>query len=143
MQLKCTSALHARGYEVQPAYNIYGKGKVAYTADDIDALAAYILPLELWYILPVEAFAPAKNLRSYPHIDCKVARWESYREAWHLLQLPADPPCADYQNCKGLKDWRRCFLEGVGISRSASRIVQGEDIRCPRKQPFTSSDLSA
>ncbi len=85
VQLKCTQVLRARGYDVQPTYSIYGKGKIAYTADDIDVLAAYILPLGIWYILPVEVFTPNKSLRFYPDIPCKRARWEQYREAWHLL----------------------------------------------------------
>src|ERR1700690_23863 len=29
VQLKCTEVLHARGYEVQPIYVVYGKGKAA------------------------------------------------------------------------------------------------------------------
>jgi PD-(D/E)XK endonuclease len=85
VQIKCTKVLRARGYDVQPTYSIYGKGKIAYTADDIDVLAAYILPLGIWYMLPVEVFTPSKSLRFYPDIPCKRARWEQYREAWHLL----------------------------------------------------------
>lgn len=120
IQLKSTSVIHARGYEVQPIYHVYGKGKSAYTADDIDALAAYILPLDIWYLLPVEAFAPASNLRFYPDIDCKAARWEKYREAWHLLNsCPATSRCTEAENCKGYHDWRRCFLDGVGIYNAA------------------------
>ena len=35
VQLKCTQVLRARGYDVQPIYSTYGKGKITYTADDI------------------------------------------------------------------------------------------------------------
>ena|ERR1039458_6400730 len=86
VQLKCTEVLRARGYDVQPIYTIYGKGKIVYTADDIDVLVAHILPLDVWYILPIEAFTPNKSLRFYPSNQCKRARWETYREAWHLLE---------------------------------------------------------
>jgi PD-(D/E)XK endonuclease len=85
VQLKCTEALRARGYDVQPIYAIYGKGKVVYTADDIDVLAVHIVPFDAWYILPIEDFTPNKSLRFYPNNQCKRARWERYREAWHLL----------------------------------------------------------
>ena len=44
VQLKCTEVLRARGYDVQPIYSIYGQGKVVYTADDIDVLAAHSSP---------------------------------------------------------------------------------------------------
>ena len=80
-------------------------------------LAVYILPREIWHVLTVEAFAPAKNLRSYPDIECKCARWEEYREAWHLLR----GECGE--RCKGWKDWRRCFLDGVGMGARAERFL--------------------
>jgi len=61
VQLKCTEVLRARGYDVQPIYNVYGKGKMVYTAEDIDALAVHITPLDVWYVLPVEDFAPPQE----------------------------------------------------------------------------------
>jgi PD-(D/E)XK endonuclease len=85
VQLKSTGALHARGYEVQPIYGVYGRGKAGYTADDIDVLVVHIRPCDVWYVLPVEVVAMAKNLRFYPDIECKCARWESYREAWSVM----------------------------------------------------------
>jgi len=86
VQLKCTQVLRARGYDVQPIYSIYGKGKITYTAKDIDVLVAHILPLGVWYVLPIAAIAHCTSLRLYPDIPCKCARWETYREAWHLLE---------------------------------------------------------
>jgi len=85
VQLKSTEVLRARGYDVQPTYSIYGIGKIAYTAADIDILAVHIPPLDAWYVIPVEAFTPKKSLRLYPDIPSKRPRWEQYREAWHLL----------------------------------------------------------
>jgi hypothetical protein len=86
VQLKCTDALRARGYDVQPIYSIYGQGKQVYTANDIDVLVAHIVPLDVWYVLPVAAFSPCKSLRFYPDAPCKRARFEHFREAWHLLR---------------------------------------------------------
>src|SRR5579864_8291970 len=86
VQLKCTEVIRARGYDIQPIYAIYGQGKVVYTADEIDVLVAHIIPKDTWYVLPVEAFVPCKSLRFYPDIVCRRARWERYREAWHLLR---------------------------------------------------------
>ena len=87
VQLKCTEVLHARGYEVQPIYGVYGKGKAGYTEDEIDILVVHIGPRDVWYVLPVEAFVFCKNLRFYPDIACKGARWESYREAWQVMGM--------------------------------------------------------
>jgi hypothetical protein len=88
VQLKSTAVVHARGYEVQPLYSVYrrgGRGKGEYTADEIDVLAVHIRPCDVWYVIPVEALALAKNLRFYPDIECKCARWENYREAWRVM----------------------------------------------------------
>jgi hypothetical protein len=82
VQLKSTGVLHKRGYEVQPIYGVYGRGKARYTADDIDVLVVHIRTRDIWYVLPVEVVAFDKNLRFYPDIECKCARWEKYREAW-------------------------------------------------------------
>jgi len=87
VQLKCTEVARARGYDIQPIYSIYGKGKMVYTADDIDVLIAHIIPLDVWYVLPVERFVPSKSLRFYPDGGCKRPRFEHYREAWYLLKL--------------------------------------------------------
>src|SRR5438445_11877354 len=78
--------LDPRGYEIQPIYSVYGKGKAGYTAEEIDALVVHIQPRDVWYVIPVEAFAGCKNLRFYPDVECKCARWESYREACHVLR---------------------------------------------------------
>jgi hypothetical protein len=43
------------------------------------------VPLDLWYVVPVQAFGPCKNLWFYPHGSKKGSRFEIYREAWRLL----------------------------------------------------------
>lgn len=85
VQLKSTAVVHARGYEVQPIYSVYGGGKSGYTADEIDVLVVHIRLRDVWYVLPVEVVALARNLRFYPDIACKCARWESYREGWSAM----------------------------------------------------------
>ncbi len=86
VQLKCTEVIRARGYEVQPIYAVYGGGKSAYTAEEIDVLVVHIVPKDTWYVIPVEALAGGKSLRFYPDIECRCARWERYREAWEMLR---------------------------------------------------------
>jgi hypothetical protein len=87
VQLKSTAVLHSRGYEVQAIYGVYGKGKAGYTADEIDVLVVHIRPRDVWYVLPMEVVALARNLRFYPDIACKCARWERYREGWPALGI--------------------------------------------------------
>jgi hypothetical protein len=59
---------------------------VFYTAEDIDVLAAHIVPLDVWYVVPVGALAQGSSLRLYPDDGCRTARFEKYREAWHVFR---------------------------------------------------------
>ena len=54
VQLKCTLVIRSRAYEIQPIHSVYGKGKRAYSAREIDALVVHIPPCDAWYVLPVE-----------------------------------------------------------------------------------------
>ncbi len=90
IQVKCTASLRARAYETRATYTT-GKGRAVYTRKDVDFLAAHVVPLDLWYIVPVEVCAPAPMLRFYPHRKAKRMRLEKYREAWHQLKPSNDP----------------------------------------------------
>jgi hypothetical protein len=73
-------------YVGERRFSITARGcTAAYTEDEIDFLAAYIVPLDLWYVVPVKAFAPRKCLRFYPEGENSVGRYEKYREAWWLM----------------------------------------------------------
>ena len=87
VQIKCTESLNANGYQVQSTYTDQKK-KGHYTAADIDVLVAYILPLDLWYVIPAHAFPESASLRFYPegNISGRRPRFEQFREAWHLFQ---------------------------------------------------------
>ncbi len=61
-----------------------GKPRV-YSADEIDVLAAWVMPLNVWYIIPVRAFAPRKSLALYPHREPDTGQYEPFREAWCQL----------------------------------------------------------
>jgi hypothetical protein len=87
IQVKCTECLRAGAYETRATYTV-GKGRAVYTKHDIDFIAAHVVPLDIWYIIPVEVCTPQPMLRFYPHRQAKRMRLEKYREAWHLL----DPP---------------------------------------------------
>ena len=84
VQVKCTDSLRAGAYETRATYTT-GKGRAVYTKRDIDFIAAHVVELDIWYIIPVEVCTPAPMLRFYPHRKAKRMRLEQYREAWHLL----------------------------------------------------------
>lgn len=85
IQVKCTQSINARGYQVQSTY-CDKKKKAKYTAHDVDVLVAYVIPLDLWYVVPVEAFPASASLRFYPQGGVRRPRFEQYREAWHHLR---------------------------------------------------------
>jgi hypothetical protein len=90
IQIKCTDSLRADAYETRATYDLDGR-HIPYTKRDIDFIAAHIVPLNIWYILPVEICTPQPMLRFYPHRTAKIMRLESYREAWCLLDPPFTP----------------------------------------------------
>jgi hypothetical protein len=70
------------GYMISAHGSRHSKG---YNLKEIDALVAYIVPEDMWYVLPVRLFRKIKSLKLYP----KPRRWSSkytvYREDWQLL----------------------------------------------------------
>ena len=77
-----------------------------YTKDQIDFLAAYIIPEDVWYVIPVEKIAgrknldpsassgfrlrartPAKRLNFNPRPRNR-SPWDKYREAWCQMACP-------------------------------------------------------
>ncbi len=57
----------------------------AYTKREIDAVAAYVAPEDLWYLVPVEALKGRRGLYLWPHSKQSRGLWEGYREKWEVL----------------------------------------------------------
>jgi len=85
VQVRSTQYQSHRGYSVH-TYVYVKHEMIALTSREIDVVIAYIVPLDLWYVVPVDAFVGVKNLWFYPHGSKKGSRFETYREAWHLLK---------------------------------------------------------
>src|ERR1041385_2961706 len=77
----CLSAARSGGYHIraQPRQN------VSYRPDEIDLLIAYIVPLDLWYVFPPEAFVNMTSVHLFPNSDQRRSRFEQYREAWEWV----------------------------------------------------------
>jgi hypothetical protein len=61
------------------------RGKV-YTSKEIDFFVGYIVPENIWYIIPVQAIGQRTGIRFYPTTRRQSrAMFEKYREAWCLL----------------------------------------------------------
>ena len=73
-----------RGYAVHASVYV-GRKIVGMTAKDIDVIVAYIVSRDTWYVVPVRAFVPRKNLWFYPDGSKKGAMFEKSREAWWVM----------------------------------------------------------
>jgi MoaA/NifB/PqqE/SkfB family radical SAM enzyme len=86
VEVKSGSSMKRNGYRVAVRHFWRGpQSKRAYTADQIDILAVYVVPLKVWYIIPVGAFTPSESLILFPHLPGHAGKYEQFREAWHLL----------------------------------------------------------
>ncbi len=74
----------ARGYAVHASVYV-GRKIVGLTEKDIDVLIGYIVSRDIWYVVPVRAFMPRKNLWFYPDGSKKGAMFEKWREAWWVM----------------------------------------------------------
>ncbi|MGC2270893.1 MAG: group I intron-associated PD-(D/E)XK endonuclease [Candidatus Sulfotelmatobacter sp.] len=74
----------ARGYAVHASVYVVRK-IVGLTEKDIDVLIGYIVSRDIWYVVPVRAFMPRKNLWFYPDGSKKGAMFEKWREAWGVM----------------------------------------------------------
>jgi hypothetical protein len=74
-------------------FNVTSGGHRYYTEKDIDFLAAYIGPLDIWYIIPVHVIQSTAAIVISPGARLKQRgrRFEPYREAWHLLTRKSQP----------------------------------------------------
>jgi hypothetical protein len=65
---------HARGNSMQ-----------TYRPDEIDVLAAYVVPVGAWYLFPVEEFKKYRNMKLFPESRRRRSKFEKFREAWWTL----------------------------------------------------------
>jgi len=80
-------------YEVHHGFSVHAsirinQTSVRLTARDVDVIAAYLVPKDLWYIVPIEA-CTCLNLWFYPGKSPKGSKFEKFREAWDCLRAPA------------------------------------------------------
>jgi len=88
VQVKSTKSKQYNSY----ACNLRTTSHHAYTKDEVDFIAAYVIPKDVWYILPIEvATNSSSNLILSPHLP--NSKYDRYKEAWHLLRGEKAKPC--------------------------------------------------
>jgi hypothetical protein len=82
--------LGSHGYRTASCHSRGSCKDLPYTANEIDFFVVYIVPLGIWYVIPVELVTPVLGLYFYPS-GCRLGgRFEPYREAWHLMAPGGD-----------------------------------------------------
>jgi hypothetical protein len=83
VQVKSTTAALEPGW----ICNVRTRSK-PYPPGSFDFLAAYVVFEDAWYIIPEEEVRGMENITL--HTGSSWAKYEEYREAWHLLRPDAD-----------------------------------------------------
>jgi len=93
---------------------------IAYTPDDIDFFAFYIIPEEIWYIVPIDELRKARYAAYLNPYDPKN-RYFPYLEAWHLLK---DSRTAPAKSPKRLRRIHACAESALqpGLFSPASNL---------------------
>ena len=66
VQVKSAYCDGRNGYSFHACGNVQS---VVYTANDIDFLVAYIVPEDIWYVLPIHVFKGIKGVSFFPAAD--------------------------------------------------------------------------
>jgi hypothetical protein len=89
VQIKSTTYRAGAGYLCQFKPNHLKKRD--YSLNQIDLFAAYVIPLDVWYLIPAATLLGARRLTMAmlspvtPPAKKASYRYECYREAWNLL----------------------------------------------------------
>jgi hypothetical protein len=67
-------------------------------------VAAYLIPDNLWYIIPEEMIRGQGSIAVYPRL--KKSKYGRYREAWHLLgagvKIGAIEACGEWRDADSI-----------------------------------------
>ncbi len=79
VQVKSTTVRNCGGYVCAVRHN-----NARYARGAFDFVAAYVIPEDVWYIIPAKELAGRANVTLCSNSG--EANFEEYREAWHLLR---------------------------------------------------------
>jgi hypothetical protein len=87
VQVKSSTQLLNGLYHVNAGRRINGRA-VPYKLSEIDFIAAYIIPEDSWFILPLPHILGQTSLLFRPKLSPLPGLYDAYRNAWHLLREP-------------------------------------------------------
>jgi hypothetical protein len=66
--------------------NVHPASGLPYKRGDFDFLAAYVIPEDLWYIIPAKRIVSGKKTAIMLYTASLTGRWAPYKEAWDQLR---------------------------------------------------------
>jgi hypothetical protein len=91
VQVKGSNSVQYGAYLVNMQRHANGK-VIPYDASEIDFLAAFVMPEEMWFVIPVKALRGRKSARVCLNGDPEHGEFGKYWEAWNLLWRKAKGP---------------------------------------------------
>ena len=58
--------------------------KILISPEEVDVLAAYVVPADAWYLIPADKLT-SKSVYLSPLDDASVGKYETWRDAWHVF----------------------------------------------------------
>jgi hypothetical protein len=80
---ECNRNANSKRYKVLAATG--QSSKMSIDCTKVDILAAYVEPVDTWYIIPCLEIG-AKSVWFYPHIENSKSMTERYKEQWDLFK---------------------------------------------------------
>lgn len=131
------------GFKDRGGYSCSVRGsRGAYVGNAFDFLAAYIVPEDVWFIIPRDVVIGKRGIALYPHL--KKSKYGQYKNAWELLKEAISSESHFSQNqgkvghpsestgrsgsvvlvralrCAMCPNWEKCY---VGCEREGGRTV--------------------
>jgi hypothetical protein len=86
VQVKSTATVRRSGAYEGNAQRSTTQSSRRYSARDVDFFAFYVIPKDVWYIVPFADVEARCSIVLNPNRPSRDRRFGRYREAWHMLQ---------------------------------------------------------
>jgi hypothetical protein len=100
----------------------------AYGAGAFDFLAAYVIPEDVWYIIPLKEVRGKRSISLCT--EGGEAKYEKYREAWELLRKAAE-----------VSDDAGSVVEEPPVVKPEAGVVEGHGVENPGPKRFPTGVL--
>jgi len=126
IQVKSTTSRLRNGYRclLQPPQGAANPKKL-YSAEQVDFFAAYVIPEDVWYIIPAEVGVKMRG-RAWLFPDSPGHKYEKYKEAWPLLRAAVSGDAGGVVE-EGLDMCGEVERVGVGFEQD---VVRGRLAEC-------------